>query len=141
MKAANSEIAATSMHVSADAQRKTYSPILKIKSNLSSRSSPTHKKSVKFNNNISLITTIDDDDEDYDEHLIDRLLKTSLNTSNSVTTVPLAPEFSQVLNVNDKFQGADKCELCLQSLISHELNEKYCNNCYFYMKSNFQLQN
>jgi len=142
MKTANGEIAsASSSHLTGDAQKKTYSPILKIKSNLSDRRSSTNKKSVKFNNNISLITTVDDYDEAYDEHLIDRLLKTSLNTVNIVTTLPLAPEFNQVnLNTNEQFQVSDKCELCLQSLISHELNDKYCNNCYFYMKSNFQLQ-
>ncbi len=118
------------------------SPILK------KATSVKQPKTVTFNNNIALITQFDDDvdgnndddnnscnnldeageDED-DDHgeIINRLMK----------KIHLDKNYQRpsVVNIDNK------CELCCQSSVSCKISEKYCENCYYYMKTKFNLQN
>jgi hypothetical protein len=116
------------------------SPILKKTTN----AKPA--KTVTFNNNISLITQFDDDndfdgaadgdgvenevdDDDDDDHgkIIDRLMK----------KIHLDKNYQRPSDMNND----KKCELCCQSSVLYKISDKYCENCFFYMKTKFNLQN
>jgi hypothetical protein len=122
------------------------SPILKKTSN------PKQMKTVTFNNNISLITQFDENedadsvesdgndqvdevssnnnnyDDDDDGHIIDRLMK----------KIHFEKNYQKP---NDAVSGNKICELCFQTNVLSEINDKYCENCFYYMKTNFNLQN